>query len=130
MLAPVTEIETLDLIVNSSGMIEGLDRNALKDMIIGSMFNDHRFIMADIENKKLRAFIFATIETLDGEDVCFVQACGSNKPGVVQVMLDKMISWSKELGLKRIVFMTKRSPRAWERKYKFSKKYYVMERAI
>lgn len=132
MIQTETELDlrAIDVIINSSGMIEGLDRETLKKMILGSLFNDKKFIITDIENDKLRAFTFATVETLDGEDVCFVQAHHSNKQGMTQIMLDKLISWSKGLGLKRIVFMTKRHPKAWERKYQFTRKYYLMERAI
>lgn len=130
MVQNVLDIETIDKIVNSSSKIEGLDRNTLKRMILGSLFNDQKFMMADIEDGQMRAFLFATIEVLDGEDVCFIQACNSDKAGSVQIILDKLIAWCVGLGLKRMVFMTKRNPLAWERKYKFSRKYHVMERVI
>lgn len=74
--------------------------------------------MAEIEEGKPVGFMFANVQQLDGENCAFIQACFSKKKGNVQVMLDKLISWSKEIGIKRMVFMSKRNPKAWQRKYK------------
>lgn len=123
-------METVELIVRGAIKIVGTDRNVLKRMILGSLLDEHKFIMADIDDGKLRAYMFATIENLNGEDVCFIQSCYSDKAGVVQKMLDKCIKWCNGLDIHRMVFMTQRSPRAWSRKYKFSLKSYVMEREI
>lgn len=130
MITTDLDIDTVDLIINSSGNIEGFNRFTLKQMILGNAFNDRKFLIVDVDKGELQAFTFATVETLDGEDVCFCQAHYSKKSGVTQIMLDKLISWSKGLGLKRIVFMTRRNPKAWERKYKFTRKYFLMEKEI
>lgn len=130
LIQQVYDMETVELIVRGAVKIVGVDRNALKRMILGSLLDDQKFIMADREGDKLRAFMFATIENLNGEDVCFIQSCYSDKKDAVQQMLEKCIKWSKGLDIKRIVFMTQRSPNAWARKYKFKLKSYVMEREI
>jgi len=130
LIEQVTDVETVELVVRGAVKIVGIDRSVLKRMILGSMLDDQKFIMADREGEKLRAFMFATIENLNGEDVCFIQSCYSDKPEVVQKMLDKCIKWCHGLDIHRIVFMTQRSPRAWARKYKFKLKSYVMEREI
>lgn len=130
MVTDVLNVEMIEQIMNNAGKIEGISRDTLKQMLMGALFNENKFIISDIDDGKIRAFLFATIEKLDGSDVCFIQACYSDKDGVVQMLLNQTIQWSKNLGLTKIVFMTKRNPKAWERKYKFSKSYSVMERVI
>lgn len=130
MLTDMLDIELIEKVISTADNIEGLDRSALKVMMIRNLCTTKKFIMVDIDNDKVTSFMFATIESLDGQDVCFIQACASSKEGMVQVILDNLIKWSKNAGLKKVVFMTKRNPLAWERKYKFNKSYSVMERSI
>lgn len=130
MIIPVLTLEDINQVINNAGDIIDLDRNELKRMVLGSMFNDEKFIMADVDEGKMKAFLFATIEVLNGEDVCYIQSCSSKKQGSVQEMLDKLIVWAKQRGLKRLVFMTQRNPLAWQRKYKFNQTSFVMQREI
>jgi len=130
MITSKIDLDIINTIINQSGRIQGVNRETLKQMLVGSMFNDDKFLLSDIEDGKMRAFLFATVERLDGEDVVFIQACHSDKDGTVQTILDKLIFWAKDLGIKKLVFMTKRNPLAWQRKYKFCKTYSVMERSI
>lgn len=129
MIQNVNTFKDIEMIVNNAIQIDGLDVDVLKQMIIDSSL-ERKFVMADINDGQMKAFMFATVENLDGQDVCFIQACHSVKDGSVQVMLDKCIAWANEQGLKRIVFLTKRNPEAWERKYKFNEIYHVMAREI
>lgn len=129
MIKSVNDSKTIEMIIVNAVKIAGIDVEVLRKMILDSL-QERKFIIADINDGQMKAFMFATVENLDGQDVCFIQACHSVKDGSVQVMLDKCIGWSKNLGLEKIVFMTKRNPRAWERKYKFNEIYHVMARKI
>lgn len=129
MIRRISNSKDIEMVVVDAINIHGIDINALKNMISDSLL-EKRFIIADINNGQMMAFMFATVETLDGKDVCFIQACHSAKDGSCQIMLDKCIKWAKGLGLDSMVFMTNRNPKAWERKYKFSKIYSVMQRDI
>lgn len=129
MIQKVNSSKEIEMIILDAIHIAGIDVEVLKKMISDSLL-ENKFIIADIDNGQMKAFMFATVESLDGQEVCFIQACHSVKNGSVQVMLDKCIEWSKKLGLEKIIFMTKRNPRAWERKYKFNEIYHVMAREI
>ncbi len=130
MIIDVDDLHMVEAIIKDVHIIVDIDREVLRKMIIGSFLEDHRFIVAEIEEGKPVGFMFANVQQLDGENCAFIQACFSKKKGNVQVMLDKLISWSKEIGIKRMVFMSKRNPKAWQRKYKFNPIYTVMTRGV
>jgi len=124
------DLNVIEVITESSENIEGMTKEALKMMLIRNMCSNDKFVMYEIEGGKLKAFMFATIEGLDGQLVAFIQACYSEKEGSVQVMLDKLINWSVDRGIKKLMFMTKRNPKGFERKYKFNQTYTVLQREI
>lgn len=129
MISNISDSKSIEMLLVNAVKIAGIDVDVLRDMISDSE-REKKFIIADVNDGQMKAFMFATIETLDGDKVCFIQACHSVKNGSVQVMLDKCIEWAKKLGLSRVLFMTKRNPKAWERKYKFNEIYHVMAREI
>lgn len=98
--------------------------------MIESLYESHRFMMADMDRTVCKGFMYATVEQFDGENSAFIQACYSEEDGNVQNMLDKLIVWAKKLNLRKLVFMTKRNPDAWHRKYKFNPIYTVMQREL
>lgn len=130
MIIEVNDLHVVEAIVSQSDIIVDLDKEALRKMIIGSFLEEYKFIVADFENNKVVGFMFANVQQLDGENCAFIQACFSTRKGNVDVMLEKLIKWAKGLKIKRMVFMSKRNPKAWERKYKFKPIYTVMTRGI
>lgn len=130
MIHEVDSLHTIDAIVEFAGRINRLNKKALKKMMLESLFLEHRFLVVDTDGENLQGAMFATVENFDGENVAFIQVCYSNKQGNVQSMLDKLIDWARSLGLKKMIFMSERSPKAWARKYKFEQSYTVMTRGI
>lgn len=62
----------------------------------------------------------------DREDaLCVLQACGDGK------WVDEIATMTaRELGHKKIVFETRRNPKAWERKFGYKLTGYVLEKEI
>ncbi len=130
MIVITDNIGIIKKAIDNAIIIEGISRETLLQMVMDSIGANNRFIITDVEDGDIAGFMFATIEWFDGSNVAFIQACYSKKDGNVQVMLDKCMDWARGLGLSRIIFMSKRNPEAWNRKYKFDNLYTVMGRNL
>jgi len=96
----------------------------LEKMLIGGINSPNTKIFVEEKEDDIRGFMFVSIEGFDGQDACFVQVCAvkPTEENIVFEMLHRVKLWAKEKNVEYIYFITKRSPKAFERKYHF--KYY------
>lgn len=129
MIQDFISLDQVDKITRDANGLIGTDRDVLKNMLLTTLFIEDKFMMVDIEGE-IKAFMFATVEILDGEHVAFIHICYSKKSGAVDEMLRHLNKWASKRGIKRIIFMTKRNPRAFEKRYGFNDIYTVMEKKV
>lgn len=104
----------------------------LKKMMIDGLTCKTAKIILSKKDNEANAFLFATVDVFDGEDVVFIQTCyiDPNAGSVGREMLNMIDTWAKERGIKDVVMITPRNPKAYERKYRFELTSYVMKRRI
>lgn len=127
----MTDQDIQDIIIIGN-RIEDLTAKKVNNLLeeCGKRVEDTLIVTDRVENK-IRGIIITTIENIDNEDVAFIQLCVSNKKGNVNTMLDVVIDWAKNIqNVNKLYFMSKRNPKAWEKKYKFKEVYKVMKRSI
>jgi len=104
-------------------VIPELPLDELEKMLIGGISSPKAKIFVEEKEEEIRGFLFATIEGFDGKDVCFVQVCAirpvKEENYIVFELLTKTKLWAKENKLEYLYFITKRNPKAFERKYHF-----------
>jgi hypothetical protein len=110
--------------------IDKIDGMRVQECINMLRQDQDAFIVSDIENDQTVGFMFATKEWFDGREVAFIQICYSYRNGGVDNMLDLLREWMINHRLTEMVFMTKRNPLAYQRRYKFNPVYTVMRKEI
>jgi len=94
----------------------------LEKMLIGGISSPNSKILIEEKEDEIRGFLFASIESFDGQDCCFVQVCAvkpMNESHIVPELVHRIKLWAKEKGMEYIYFITKRNSKGFERKYKF-----------
>lgn len=107
---------------------------ALEPMLIEAIGRKDARIFVDEKEGVVNGFILATSEFFEGEDSSFIQACivrpNLNEKNVCNELLSQVRKWCREHGLKTMYFMTPRSHRAYQRKYKFRFHAVVLKRSV
>lgn len=105
---------------------------ALEKMLLAAINDKDSIVYIDDHEGEIRGFIYASKEFFDGQEVCFVQYCCVKPDGMERYicfeLLNKIRIWSREQNLEWIYFMTKRNPRAFQKKYGFDNYSTVMRR--
>lgn len=120
--------EILELAAN----IPDMQVKALEKMLIEGVTSKNAKILVQKIYGKIRSFIYASIVVFDGADVVFIQTCYCDPDDkyIGWEFMTKMREWAKERGIKRLVMMTKRNPKAWERRFHFKHEYNLMTRSV
>lgn len=107
---------------------------ALEGMIIKGIGRKDAALFVDEKAEEVNGFIFATVEEFEGEDAVFIQASvikpNNNHENVGHELLARVRAWGRARGLKQCYFMTRRSARAYERKYGFRYHTTVLKRSL
>jgi N-acetylglutamate synthase-like GNAT family acetyltransferase len=93
----------------------------LEKMLVGSISSHTAKIFVEEKEDEIRGFVFCSNEVFDGKDACFIQVCAI-KPlneNIGYELLHKVKMWAKDNKLEFMYFITKRNPKAFEKKYKF-----------
>ena len=105
---------------------------ALEKMLINGMTSKDAKIIIHKKHDTVTSFIYASIEHFHGENVVFVQSCyiTPENVNIGHEFLARLRAWAQEQGLKRLVMMTPRSYKGFERKYHFKPTFTVMTREV
>jgi len=106
----------------------------LEQMMIQGLTEKDSKVFVDEINKEVRGFIFGTKESIDGEDVIFIQFSvirpDKEEKHIGFELLLKMRLWAKENNIKWLYTMTNRNPKPYMRKYKFEFAYTMLKRRV
>lgn len=121
MIQEIKESILLPQIVDLAELIPETPKEKFKDMLYNGIAHDDTVIIVDKKDSTIKAFLFATMENYQGEEVAFIQLCyiHPEAPASGHEILNRLNIWAKKQGAKQLVFITKRKPRAYERKYHF-----------
>lgn len=107
---------------------------ALEAIIIKGIGRDDAALFVDEKDGEVNGFIFATVEEFEGEPAAFIQASvikpKNNQENIGHELLARVRSWGRDCGLKMLYMMTRRSARAYERKYNFKYHMTVLKRSL
>lgn len=110
------------------------DPKALEAALIKSLGRKDAILFVDEKDELLNGFILATVEEFEGEDAVFIQSCvikaSANESNVGHELLTRIRRWGADRGLKFIYFMTRRNPKAFQKKYNFSYHTTVMRKRV
>lgn len=110
-------------LVKLAEVVQGTPLEALKKFIYSTLNNDNTAAYMDWREPEVTGFIYATVETFDGERCAFIQFCVikpcKEDKSIGFELLTKVKTWAKAKGLKRIYFITQRNPRGFIYKYHF-----------
>jgi len=135
MILEVNSPLTIPRILELARKMPDLPVDSLEDMLIKGLSSEKSKILVDDKNGNLRGFMYASIETLDGQAVVFIQA-SYIKPDqngakfIGHEFISKMRAWAREKNLKYLYIMTPRNPKPYTRKYKFEFYTYVLRRRV
>lgn len=134
MIYQITNALLIPKILQLARVIPDTNLKALENMIINGIGRKDSILLVDEKADEVNGFIFATVEELEGESVVFIQTCvnkpTNNEENVVHELLAKVRAWGRKQGLKQCFFMTRRSARAYERKYGFRYHTTVLKRSL
>lgn len=121
-------------LIEMARQVPNTNIKALEKMLIEGMTSKDSNIIIDEKDDDVRGFIFATIESMEGEDCVFIQFCvikpQEEERYIGFELLNKIRLWGKERGLKYLYMMTDRNWKPFARKYKFSPHMMVLKRKI
>ncbi len=123
----------LNQILRMAEKVPGTPMETLRQKLIQGMRRNDAKVYIYEKNGEVMGFIFSTVEEYNGEDAVWIQFCVTQEsagPNITQELLGRVKSWGKELGFKDMYFVTQRSPKAFERKYKFTTAGTLMRRGI
>jgi hypothetical protein len=132
MIVEVTNPLQIPAVCRLAHNIPDVPVDKMRSILIEAMSKDIAKILLAKKDGKMLGFIFAMITEFDGEDVAFVQTCyiSPEAKSVGKEMLSIIDKWGKEKKVKDILMITKRNPKAYERKYGFTLESYVMKRSV
>jgi len=123
MIFHCTNVLYIPKLIELAKTVQDANHEALERMLVAGMGRKDSRLFVFEKEEKIKAFMFVTVEEVEGEDAAFIQFCVSipdaNERNVVNELLNRTRGWAGELGLRWIYFMTRRDPRAYARKYKF-----------
>lgn len=123
----------LNQILKMAEKVPGTPIEVLRNKLINGMRRNDAKVYLYEKDGEVIGFIFATSEEYNGEDAVWIQFCvtqESASPSVTQELLGRVKNWGKELGFKDMYFVTERSAKAFERRYKFTTAGTLMRRGI
>ena len=121
MILEITNAFQLPAIFKMAEKIPNVKKSVMEEMLTKALSRQDAKIIADIQGNEYVGFIFASVESLNGEDIIFIHL-SYIKPGLVNSgheLLARLKLWSKFLGIKGLVASTHRSVKGFEHKYKF-----------
>lgn len=110
------------------------DPAALETVLIRSLGRKDAILYVDEKEGVLNGFILATVEEFEGADAAFIQSCvikpDGNEKNVGHELLTRVRRWAAEQKVSDIYFMTRRNPKAFQRKYNFRYHSTVLKRRV
>jgi len=110
--------------------IPGTPIDKVKKYFVKSVSSPDAKLYYEKHDNELRAYIYASIEELDGSDVVFIHSCYGNPKAkhIVRQLLNMIEKWGQSKGINDVYMMTNRNPKAYERKYRFEVVSFLMRR--
>lgn len=134
MIYQVTSCLLIPQIVELAKDVPGTPLDALRETLVNSISRKDARIFVDEKEGKIRGFIFATVEELEGKDALFIQFCvvrpTQNEGNICNELLARVRKWGQESELRTMYFMTARNPKAFARKYHFRFHATVLKRSL
>lgn len=98
-----------------------ISRNKLVEYLIRGTKNETSIIFIDEKDKKLNGFFFASIEEIDGDDVCFIHACivDPEKKHTCPEFLTRLRKWCVKSNIKKIFMLSNEHIKGVTKKYGF-----------
>lgn len=129
----VSPLEINSLVEMSNGIVK-TSTVELKNRLIGAIADKNGKVFIDKVDKTIRGFLYCSVENLDGDNVLFVHLCvvvpGEKQRLLTNELINQAEKFARSKNIKNLVFMTRRNPKAFERKYKFKLEYYLMTRKV
>lgn len=109
-----------------------LDNKTIKRIIIEYLQADEGILYAEEKDGEPTGFVFATPVYYEGEDVLFIQFSYIRRgnPNTGHEFMARLKKECQERGIKRMLFITKRKPDGFIRKYKFTLDGYVLSKEV
>jgi len=110
-------------LVKLAETVPGTPLEDLKRFIYSPLNQPNTVAYMDWREPEVSGFIYATVETFDGEKCVFIQFCVikpcRDDKHIGFELLTKVKTWAAEKGLNRIYFITRRNPKGFIHKYHF-----------
>ena len=103
-------------------LVPNLPIPELEKILINGISSPNSKILIEEKDDEVRGFLFASIESFDGQDCCFVQVCAVKptcETNIVPELVHRIKLWAKEKQVEYLYFMTRRNSKGFERKYHF-----------
>ena len=122
MIYPITHALLIPKVMELARVLE-TDPEILEKKMIACIGRKDAVIFISEKADDLNGFILASIEEFNGSDALYIQACvikpDANEKNIGCELLSKIKKWGREQGVSDIYFMTRRNPKAYQRKYHF-----------
>lgn len=88
---------------------------------IRGLKDENSIIIVDEKDQELNGFLFASIEELEGNDVCFIHTCIINpkRKETGFEFIGRLRKWCGEKNIKNIFMMSNTHIKGYSQKYKF-----------
>lgn len=109
-----------------------IEPEKLVSYFLSAIKDKNSIVLVDEKDKEIKGFLFASVEELDGRDVCFIHTCLIDKksPYTGFEFLSRLEKFCKERKLGEIDFITQRSKDGFEKKYKFKEKGILLTKEV
>lgn len=123
MIHQITSALILPKIMKLSEYLPETDPDVLEKVLTSSFARDDARLFVSQKDGEVNGFVFATIETFEGEPAVFIQTCvilpGDDSRNLGFQLLARLRAWARESGVRYLYFMTKRKAAGFARKYNF-----------
>jgi hypothetical protein len=132
MIIKVTSPYMLSQVMDIAEHLEGTPLAALEKMLLEGIRDPKSHIIIEKKNDEVRGFLYASIEGFRGELVAFIQSCyiSPKAPNIGFEILTSVRNWAKDNKIEKMVMITPRSWKGFERKYKFKAVSTVMTKEV
>ena len=106
----------------------------LEKILLGAINDKDSVIYIADDKEQIRGFIYASKEYWNGEEVAFIQLCVIKPDNMERFigfeLLTKIRLWAMENNIKDLIFSTKRNPKGFMRRYRFTFEGYILKRKV
>lgn len=132
MILELNNVLLIPKLLTLAKSVPDVPLDVLENMLLEAIPDKQSKIYIDDHEERVRGFIFGSKETWQGEKVVFIQFCVVEDSGAHKFicfeLLTKLRLWARENEIKTLIMSTKRNPKSYIRKYKFTLEGYILKK--